>query len=173
MHGKNICSEVEIVNSANNMEGYNKTDVTESVIKWERRNNEYDTFDHLIDGRHDEDEVIMEKRDEAVKENKCPVNVVSKSFEGKADNKTCKECGKVFLYPKDLKKHMLVHSKVFPFSCKMCSKGIGMGIPTAAVPIITVLLPTHLYYLPNIMNVLHGSLLEVPLSFTDICFLGF
>ena len=48
--GRNVCSEVEIANSANNMEGYNKTDVTESVIKWERRNDEYDTlFDNLID----------------------------------------------------------------------------------------------------------------------------
>ena len=42
----------------------------------------------------------------------------------KIDNKCCQVCQKTFLYPKDLKKHELIHEKSFPFHCKLCKKGI-------------------------------------------------
>ena len=36
----------------------------------------------------------------------------------------CDRCNKSFAYPKDLKKHALVHSDQNPFRCKICSRGV-------------------------------------------------
>jgi DNA-directed RNA polymerase subunit RPC12/RpoP len=36
----------------------------------------------------------------------------------------CERCGKSFAYPKDLKKHALVHSDLNPFRCKICSRSV-------------------------------------------------
>jgi len=52
-------------------------------------------------------------------------NLILKSdVQKKTDNKCCSICQKTFLYPKDLKKHELVHEQAFPFRCKLCNKGI-------------------------------------------------
>lgn len=51
-------------------------------------------------------------------------NIFQSGTMKKDDNKSCSVCGKVFLYPKDVKKHELVHQQTFPFCCKLCKKGV-------------------------------------------------
>ena len=63
----------------------------------------------------------VEVSDPALRNQNFILKVESKK---KTDNKCCSVCQKTFLYPKDLKKHELIHQQSFPFHCKMCSKGI-------------------------------------------------
>lgn len=37
----------------------------------------------------------------------------------------CEECGKVFGWPTDLKRHVLIHSGLRPFSCKHCDSSFN------------------------------------------------
>jgi len=124
------------------LEGYQKSGQTETMIKWTKAETELEVFSDIEMGGDDFDgfmntettEVVPdENSNSSAKENTDPAkfininkNLLSMKLEGdkKKDNKSCSECGKTFLYPKDLKKHMLVHLKVFPFCCKLCQKGV-------------------------------------------------
>jgi len=128
-----------------NLEGYLRSGQTETMIKWskaETSENECDLFSDTAtamdlneDGLGDPIENTEPIEDNtnvmSAKENTDPAEFLNmnKNFlniaeDSKKDNKSCHECGKVFLYPKDLKKHMLVHMKIFPFCCKLCQKGV-------------------------------------------------
>ena len=44
-------------------------------------------------------------------------------MEGKLSGLTCNECGIMCPTPSKLKRHMIVHSGLKPYSCPFCNKG--------------------------------------------------
>jgi len=132
-------AEQEMTKESGNLEGYQKSGQTNTMIKWTKAETELEIFsDEVMDseefGTFANTETAHEiPYDSSTKENTDPTkfininkNLLNMKLEGdkKKDNKSCSECGKTFLYPKDLKKHLLVHMKVFPFCCKLCQKGV-------------------------------------------------
>merc|ERR1719495_649722 len=130
-----------------NLEGYMKTGQTETMIKWSKAETPetdceiFSDNDAAIEMNKEDLNDTMDKAEQiednpnilSAKENTDPAeflnmnkNLLNMNIaeDTKKDNKSCNECGKVFLYPKDLKKHLLVHMKIFPFCCKLCQKGV-------------------------------------------------
>ena len=92
--------------------GYRKYEETERISCWEKENEK--TGSENISPN-----ILAPPPEPAL----ARINL-SFGTEKKKENKSCQECGKTFLYPKDLKKHMLVHMKIYPLRCKICQKGV-------------------------------------------------
>ena len=119
------------------MEGYTECSQTDTMIKWVTREdavpgesdggeeNGYlsDCLEDKAGGSSVACEQIKELSNKDLLEKRI-FGVNLDGFQKKKDDKNCDTCGKTFLYPKDLKKHLLVHLKVFPFCCKLCKKGV-------------------------------------------------
>ena len=94
-------------------DGYTKFEETERISCWEKEDNE-------VEAENIPTNILAAP-------NRAPGRELMNlplSRENKKENRSCEECGKTFLYPKDLKKHLLVHMKIYPLKCKICGKGV-------------------------------------------------
>ena len=100
-------------------DGYTKFDETERITCWEKseRGSELRNDQINVSSQHNQQKETQTKKEQNMMQ-------LSVGIEKNKENKSCNECGKTFLYPKDLKKHLLVHLQVFPFTCKICKKGV-------------------------------------------------
>ena len=121
------------------LEGYQPVSQTDLVTNWEKEergeeqieeeqeDEEEPVKEQLHDSWHDQDLVEDHGRQEDLESDPTLMNqklILKSEVNKKADNKSCSICQKTFLYPKDLKKHELIHEQTFPFRCKLCNKGI-------------------------------------------------
>ena len=102
------------------MEGYQAVGQTQLITSWAKEA-DMEVEECLPDMEEGEDKEPIQHKDPLTINQ---VLILKSESEKKRNNKCCGVCGKTFLYPKDLKKHELVHEKSFPFSCKVCSKGV-------------------------------------------------
>ena len=116
------------------LEGYQPVSQTDLVTNWEKEESEEEPVEEeqeeepvkepVHESWHDQD-LIEDHRGQESDTTFMNQNLILKSeVKKKADNKSCSICQKTFLYPKDLKKHELIHEQTFPFRCKLCKKGI-------------------------------------------------
>ena len=119
------------------LEGYQPVSQTDLVTNWEKEESEEEPVEEeqeeepVKEGVHElwHDQNLVEDHggqgDCESDTTFMNQNLILKSeVKKKADNKSCSICQKTFLYPKDLKKHELIHEQTFPFRCKLCKKGI-------------------------------------------------
>ena len=101
--------------------GYCTVGQTEHITSWARQDLE------LPEEEEEEEQLPPPDAGETEESDAMTVNqnlIMKSEAEKKRDNKCCSVCQKTFLYPKDLKKHELIHQQTFPFRCKLCDKGI-------------------------------------------------
>ena len=119
------------------LEGYQPVSQTDLVTNWEKEESEEEPVEEeqeeepvkepVHESWHDQDLVEDHRGQEDCESDTTFMNqnlILKSEVKKKADNKSCSICQKTFLYPKDLKKHELIHEQTFPFRCKLCKKGI-------------------------------------------------